>query len=264
MTGRLLALAVAVTLFSLPAAADAALQYPDLRSLPPTDVQLGTEVLGGQTHHVVRFTTDVANFGEGALELRGTQRLPSDATPPLDDTYDVDQWIYDPTRPVYDLRGPADKEPVGTFYYHPEHRHYHFEDFADYELWTKHGFERAAANGFTSGAPLFVSEKVSFCVMDSMKVAPDAGNATYGGCSPSKQGMSKGWADRYRWSLYGQWVDVGQTPLRDGRYVIRSISDPTNKLFESAGKADPSREGKVANSAITYIKVENGQLTTIT
>jgi lysyl oxidase len=246
--------AVFVGLSCAPGVASAALTYPDLRALPPADVRLETQAVGGQTHNLVRFSTQVANQGEGPLELQGTKRsLLSD------EIYDVKQWIYDPMRPVYDLRGPADKEPVGIFYYHPEHFHYHFDDFADYELWRKRAFDRAQARGFASGAPLFSSEKVSFCVMDSDKVG-DGGVATYDSCGPQKQGISRGWADTYHWDLYGQWIDVGPTPLRDGRYVLRVVADPTNKLFESPSRADASREDRVANSAVTQIEIRGGQL----
>ena len=55
-------------------------------------------------------------------------------------------------------------------------------------------------------------------------------------------------------------VDVGTSPLTDGSYVLRSIADPLNKLYESAGRADDSRESVQANEATTAFSVVGGRI----
>src|SRR4051812_14282041 len=98
--------------------------YPDLRSLPPTHLLLDTAEVEGADHHVLRFSAIIENVGPGPLELRGasatgrtmvTQRIPDDA-------------------------GEVTEFPVGEFVFHPAHQHWHFEHFADYELWTRAAF----------------------------------------------------------------------------------------------------------------------------
>jgi hypothetical protein len=233
----------------MPATASAAPRYPDLRTLAPYDVQLGTALVGAEHHYVVRFSNLVWNTGTGPFELHGVPHFP------VDGLFDASQWIYD------DPAGLT-VEPVGSFAFHPSHQHFHFDGFARYELWTQQAFDRAKSSGFKSGRPLYTSPKVSFCVLDIYHVDPGSGPPAqvYRTCSPAMEGISPGWGDEYDFLLPEQWVDVGQTPLPDGKYVIRSIADPDNLIYESAGKADPSRESQVANSASTPISIVNGRL----
>lgn len=230
----------------LPTAAGATARYPDLRTLPITDVNLDTELLNQENHHVVRFTNGVANAGEGPLELHGTPHFP------IDGEFDADQWVYgDP--------GELSIFRVGVFAFHPAHQHFHFDAFARYELWTKREFKRAQATGFTTGEPRWVSPKVTFCVYDSTRAGSTEPGA-YQTCTPLMEGLSPGFADVYDQSLPDQWIDVGPTPLPDGDYVIRSIADPLNVIYESESKADPAREGHVPNSAVVHISIVNGGL----
>lgn len=243
---RAMGAALCTLALGLPAAAGAAGRYPDLRTLPIQDVNLDTTLLNQQNHYIVRFSNGVSNAGEGPLELHGTPHFP------VDGKFDADQWIYgDP--------GELSTFRVGVFAYHPAHHHFHFDAFARYELWTKREFARAEAAGFTSGEPRWVSPKVTFCVYDSRRAGSTA-PATYHTCTPLMEGLSPGWADVYDQSLADQWIDVGTTPLPDGDYVIRSIADPLNVIYESEGKANPAREGHVPNSAVIHISIVNGQL----
>jgi hypothetical protein len=232
-----------------PATAGASPKYPDLRTLPPFDAHLGTSFVNGENHYVVRFSNEVWNAGTGPFELHGVPHFP------IDGLFDASQWIYDDTAGVT-------IQPVGTFAFHPSHQHFHFDGFARYQLWTQTGFDRAQATGFTKGSPLYTSPKVSFCVLDIDQVDAASGPPTsvYRTCSPAMEGISAGWGDVYDYLLPDQWVDVGQTPLRDGKYVIRSIADPDNLIYESASKADASRESQVTNSASTPISIVNGRL----
>lgn len=223
-------------------------QYPDLKTLAPSALMLGTVIVGEQPHHVVRFTNEVLNAGEGPLELHGKPRA-------LDGRSDVSQRIYQSPAGFRDA-------PVGEFVYHPEHEHFHFGDFARYELWTAASYRRALQSGFRSGTPLARSEKVGFCVLDFRHAQTDRGPPApvYQTCTPILEGLSVGWSDVYAWFLDDQWVDVGTTPLADGAYVLRSVADPSNLLFESEGKRDEDRESEYANAAATGFSIEDGVL----
>ena len=74
------------------------------------------------------------------------------------------------------------------------------------------------------------------------------------------QGLSPGWGDTYDYWRFEQWVDLGQTTLANGQYVLRSVTDPQNKIYESANKADAAREGIVDNEGITVLTVQNGTI----
>lgn len=222
-------------------------QYPNVRALPPTDIHLGRETVDFQQHYVIRFSTYMYNQGPGRLELHGVPHVPPDGT------FDASQWIYE---------DPAGLtiEPVGTFAFHPQHQHFHFDGYGRYELWTKRAYDRAAASNFTQGSPSYVAAKVSFCMLDIAPVDPHPPPPEYQTCTPVMEGVTPGWADVYDWTLPDQWIDVGLNRLPDGDYVIRNIADPDNLIWESPGKADPSRESQVANSGATVIHIVNGQL----
>jgi hypothetical protein len=233
----------------LPSSSGAAPKYPDLRTSPPYEIHLGTALVNQENHYLVRLSNEVWNAGTGPFELHGQPHFP------VDGRFDASQWIYD------DPAGLS-IEPVGSFAFHPSHQHFHFDGFARFELWKRRDYDRAVAAGFATGQPLYTSGKVSFCVLDIRQVDESNGPPVrvYQTCSPAMEGISPGWGDVYDWTLPDQWVDVGRTPLPDGNYVVRSIADPDNLIFESTGKADPLRESNVANSAATPITITNGRL----
>ena len=78
------------------------------------------------------------------------------------------------------------------------------------------------------------------------------------------QGISPGWGDTYDYFRAEQWIDLGPAApgnaLPDGVYVLRSVTDPKNKVFESAGKLDELRDGIAANEAILRFGVADGQI----
>jgi hypothetical protein len=231
--------------------AGAAPKYPDLQTAPPSDIHLSWAQVGEEHHYVVRFSNLVNNVGAGTFELHGVPHFP------IDGLFEASQWIYDDTAGV-------SMQAVGTFAFHPSHQHFHFDGFARYELWRQADFQKAADNGFKTGKALYTSPKVSFCVMDFYHTDPATGppRAVYSTCSPAMEGISQGWGDLYDYLLPEQWVDVGQRPLPDGSYVVRSIADPFNLIYESPVKADASVESQVANSASTSFKVVNGRSVT--
>jgi hypothetical protein len=253
--GALLALIAASLLLGTPDGSGAAgLLYPDLRPQAPRQLRFAQEPIDGTTHHVLRFTATIWNAGEGPLELRG-------------DSSTGQTWVY---QRVFDAAGAVDERPVGEFIYHEAHNHWHFENFAGYELWTRADYDRWLASGRAQGTPLRSGSKTtgqgeSFCIRDSRRVEAlpgGPGEKTYSTCDRDLQGISVGWGDTYQHYLPEQWVDLGEAPLPDGRYVLRAVADPFNLLFESEGRADPDRESVLANEAVTFFTVRGDRIST--
>ncbi len=100
--------------------------------------------------------------------------------------------------------------------------------------------------------------------MDTDRVQAISGSPTsayYTTCGQYVQGLSVGWGDTYGYHLPEQWIDLGTSRLADGRYVLRSIADPKNLLYESANKNDASREGQGPNAAVTFFSVQGNTIT---
>ena len=239
---------VALAAMLTPAGAQAATaQYPDLRTLAPSDLRFDTVTYLGVTRQVLRFSNTVWNAGQGPLELRGTP----------DGTSVVTQRIFD------DAGAFTDVAVGNDFTFHPGHNHFHFEDFAEYELWTKSSYDAWVASGRNVGQAQKVGNKTTFCVMDTDRVQSLPGapsRAVYSQCGTSIQGLSVGWGDTYGWSLPEQWIDLGGAFLPNGSYVLRSIADPRNKLHESANRSDSTRESAQANEASTVFTVKRNRI----
>jgi len=266
MRPRLLtSLIFALLLVASPAAAHAAtLLYPNLKTLPPrllrfdrTDVSVDGS---GDLHNVLRFSNTVYNTGEGPLEIWA--RIDPTLNPPAGQAY---QRIYD------DQGGHVDVAiPGSTLYYHAIHQHYHFDHWGEYQLWTRAAYDAWVASGETTGQPDVVGAKTTSCVEDEefvTSVAASVWPPAYppANCLPDanniiREGLSVGWGDTYDYYRYQQWIDLGQSTLADGTYVLRSVTDPDNLVYESANKADSSREGQDDNSAITVFTVSGGQI----
>jgi Lysyl oxidase len=230
--------------------------YPDLETLEPYKLRFGTEIIDGETHQLLRFSIIVWNAGDGPLELLGK----TVSTPSGGERTKVYQRLYSSSG------RRTTTGAIGTYIFHPEHNHFHFGDFAEYQLWTRSEYRAWLQSSRTEGSPERADRlgtKVSFCisdfeVVDLTPISPRA--PVYKRCDPHIQGISVGWGDTYDWYLYDQWVDLGTTPLADGRYVLRSIADPDNLIYESEGKSDDARESRPANAAVTYFAVEGGIL----
>jgi hypothetical protein len=97
----------------------------------------------------------------------------------------------------------------------PCHRHYHYEDFATYNLLTPDGGQVVAGH------------KQAFCAFDDDAVWPDAGPAKY---TCMNQGISVGWSDTYDDFLECQWVDV--TAVAPGDYLLEVVVNPNRVIAE--------------------------------
>ncbi|MDQ4024320.1 MAG: DUF4082 domain-containing protein, partial [Actinomycetota bacterium] len=237
-----LALCVAVCVLVARPADAATPQYPDLKTVDPSELHSEVGTVNGEPRWLLRFSNWVWNAGQGALEVRGTPGGGST----------VYQRVYD------DAGGFEDRTVATDLIYHPTHNHFHLDRFAQYELWTKAEFDEWVASGRSFGRAKHHGTKASFCLVDSGRLQALPGSPSSGVyrlCDQEAQGISVGYGDFYSWSLPEQWVDVGASPLANGTYVLRSVVDPDNKLYESASRSDSTRESGQSNEGIAQFTV---------
>lgn len=179
---------------------------PNVVALPAFDISV-VEDFGGFVN--LHFAVETWNAGDGPLEIRAggvTQR----------NKQNVFQRVYNDDGTYTDYL-------AGKFDWHPEHNHFHFDDYALYTLKSVTGNHRST------------SSKTTFCLIDTEKVdgslpgAPK--NAVYDQCGNSYQGISVGWGDIYGSQIPGQSIDLSQ--LEDGQYQLIIEADPKNRLLET-------------------------------
>ncbi len=241
----LTALIAVVALLIVAAPSSAAPAYPDLKTRTPFDLRFDQEYLDGSWHWLLRFSNTVWNAGSGRLELSG-QTISENGTTKSR----VYQHVYDGSNytPYH----------VGDFVWHAAHNHFHFESFAEYELWTKSEYDNWIASGRNVGQAQRRGTKTTFCVMDTDLITGTA-PALYTSCGQTLQGLQVGWGDTYGYHLADQWIDLGASKLAAGYYVLRSVADPRNRLYESASKAG-DQESTVNNEATRCFRVRSGRI----
>jgi hypothetical protein len=181
---------------------------PNIRALPASDLAVVTDFVTGRPE--LRFSATTWNAGNGPLELRAGETGAG--------KQNVYQRIYRSDGTYYDRL-------AGQFEWHPEHNHFHFEDYASYVLQPVNA----------PGSSARVSQKTTFCVMDTDKVdgrlAGTPRKAVYSTCGELFQGMSVGWGDTYGSHLPGQSIDLSD--WADGDYKLTIIGDPDNLMVET-------------------------------
>jgi lysyl oxidase len=185
---------------------------PNLEPFSASDIVL----VSGANGLELRFSMTSWNKGAGPMELVGGDII-VDGTP--DDPGIREVW-----QQIYRSDGTIRKELVGQFEYHGgTHNHFHLEDYAAYTLIP------VGPGAQTVGA------KVSFCLLDNIKVNTRLPNAAkrpvYTTCNPDIQGISVGFGDIYRYYLDGQSLPFGDNP--SGDYLIKIQTNPNGNLFES-------------------------------
>ncbi len=195
---------------------------PNLRSAKATDLAISNEDIGsGSNQKILRLSSIVENWGEGPMEIFGNiqganQTLPVPAT----------------QRIIWN-NGDVTSIPAGDFEYHDVHNHWHWENLISFKL-------AQAVNGVdpydAANTVVASSNKVSFCLLDTAKIAGysgtnQPGSRRYQSCGQNKQGISPGWYDIYVSSLYGQWIVIDG--VSDGVYWVILEADPTNLLTET-------------------------------
>jgi hypothetical protein len=186
------------------------LLLPDLETLPPYDLHYSYSAGGAL---VLRFATTITNGGDGPLELLGVYDPRGNRTTAIQRIVKVD--------------GTLQEHIAGSFVFHPGHKHWHFEDFTIFELWSYRP-DGSLDTLLTS------TGKITFCIFDSELMNPPFKGAAlkpaFGDCDNDSQGISLGWADTYGSSVPGQELDISNVP--EGRYAIRSLADPDNRIIE--------------------------------
>ena len=188
---------------------DANLILPNMSVLPPTDLLILTNAdTGGRQ---LKFTTSIQNNGPGVMEIWGHSDPTSGKTIVVQHINTID--------------GGEKKVVVGEFVFHPEHHHFHFGNFARYEVWT------LGPQG-TLETLVSTTDKVSYCLRDDIQVdIPGIDfDQTFQGCDRQRQGISPGWVDVYKYDLFGQTIDI--TSLEDGIYALINYVDPDHQLWE--------------------------------
>jgi len=211
--------------------------YPDLATTKPSSLYFSRVTMGdGVSHHVLRLSNTVWNVGEGRLELQGDPNPNGGSR--------IYQNLYD--HPTGGSR-VAQEQVNSDLLYHPSHYHYHFSNFASYQLLQRdsNGSYQSTTN---DGA------KTSFCIVDYVRLnASGPAGERYTACSGTLQGLSVGWGDTYLASQPEQWIDLGLSPLANGSYAVQSTADPLRSLNEG---------GRFNNNvAITYFNVRDGIIT---
>jgi hypothetical protein len=218
---------------------------PNLVTLPIGDLSIDRE----DGLRFLRFANVIGNHGPGVLELFPVADDCDVDGDPQDDRSAYQRLFADTNgNGVFD-RGvdeTATERFVDCMFFHPEHDHWHLEDFARYVL-----------SKPKDGRVVALSDKVSFCVRDSIvrwQGLPGAPGAPYyGDCTQDgTTGMSVGWADLYGSDLFGQSIDVTGVP--DGRYCLTSIADPSRRISER--RDDDNRRSsliRIKGSAVRQI-----------
>jgi len=223
-------------------------ELPNLVPLPPFDVGIGNPD-PGTSGTALRLSVSTANRGLYGLELSG---MPEGDTERTFLSYQCVMWAADRTCQA--------RRPVGRFVYHQTHLHYHFQDYAKYELRTllPDGTPDMSPSGLAADGG-----KAAFCLLDYDQDQPSPSpiysqpHPLYLTCSGgfsglAIQGISPYWRDTYVSSLDGQQILIDDVP--DGRYAVVIIADPDDRLFET---------DETDNVSFTPIELKNGAVTTL-
>jgi hypothetical protein len=162
----------------------------------------------------IRFSTSVANVGEGPLEMLGQYE------PASDKTLASQRILY--------ADGSQTELEIGRFIFHPDHDHWHFEDFTVFELWSVDGDNEPDELVASTG-------KLTFCLVDAYPVGEPPPNGVAEPavleCNSGVQGLSVGWEETYEADFPGQELDIPE--LADGIYAVRTVVDPDGRVSET-------------------------------
>lgn len=182
---------------------------PNLVALPASEFALTLNPSTGELRLV--FAATSWNNGTGPMEIEAGA------------TSTAGQDVY---QKVYNADGTFTYHLAGTYVFHPDHQHFHFENFALYTL------KQVGAPGGSERQ----SAKTSFCIMDTTEIngslPGSPPNPVYSTCGTTTQGMSIGWGDRYGPTLAGQSFDITTSP--DGDYDLIVNVDPDDRLLEAS------------------------------
>ncbi|MCW2736432.1 lysyl oxidase family protein [Nocardioides sp.] len=187
---------------------------PDLRSLPAFGIGLNAK------HTTLRFSATVWNGGNSPLVIDGFRRRDAEV---------MDAYQY-----FFDTDGnQTGYEQVGTMeFHHANHNHWHFEDFARYDLLDadRNYVARSRKQSFC----LANTDAVDYTVPDADWQPDNTDLATACGDEGAlsiREVLSAGSGDTYAQYRAGQAFKVGDLP--NGVYYIRVEGNPERNLTES-------------------------------
>lgn len=187
---------------------------PDLRALPPWQLQLNARGTA------LRFAATVWNAGPTPMVVEGFRDTQDD------DILDAYQYFFDPDG------NQVGYQQVGTMEWHAgNHNHWHFEDFAKYELLD------------TNMDPVVPSTKNSFCLANTDAVDYTVDGADWkpentdlsSACGGHdvlsvREVLASGSGDTYVQYRTGQAFRIKDVP--DGMYYVRITANPDGHLLE--------------------------------
>src|SRR5688500_4424747 len=205
---------------------------------------LDTPPQNGRT--LLRFGTQVNNQGAGPGSLIS-------ATPgsPIPTGAPITAWVnpdgtQNVLQPIYQYTGSSftfsHYRLAGTMTYHQGHGHFHYDDYAEYNL--RHRNANGTPGDYvTRSDGTVVGGKVGFCLLTfsgTFTTESGANSSTLpgfnqDGMAPANcgfgQGIRVGRYDQYTSSLEGQWIDVTGVP--NGQYFVEIKLDAQNTMLES-------------------------------
>lgn len=224
--------------------------YPDLITRPPFSVRLVTGK--GTAVRKLFFSNTIGNVGAGPLELRAENDAATGTTNAIQEIYTHGTTTGTKGSPSLTL---VSSHAVGTFVFHPQHNHWHMEDFARYEL-------RSINPDGSTGQVVATTTKFSFCMIDTDVIdstLPDYNMGLTHACGlNARQGVRVGRGDTYSSSLPDQFIDISTIP--DGTYRLVSVADPNTtsrpggRLLESNDSNNAaSIDVLITRSAVTIV-----------
>jgi hypothetical protein len=188
-------------------------RLPDLRSAKIRDLRI---VRTSSGRKLLRFTSEILNYGAGPFEVRGSR-------PNSNVAFDIDQIVYRSDGSNRRVQTNATAAFAGD-----GHLHYHVRRVMSYHLWSTRGTLR--------------DSKIGFCFFDtnarylSLPRAPRTARYRESGCggrraTSTRSGISVGWGDRYPSNFAYQWIDI--TGLPSGSYTLRAAVDLFGHFLES-------------------------------
>ncbi len=188
---------------------------PDLRAVPAFGIELNSKGT------LLRFSANVWNGGNSPLVVDGFRRTG-------EDIMDAYQYFFDANgnQVAYDAVGTMEWDPD------PTHQHWHFTDFARYELLDE------------DMNPVTPSGKEAFCLLptDAIDLTVEGAdwdtergdlNTSCGGYEDRsiREVLQSGWGDTYSQYRAGQAFELAG--VADGIYYVRVEVNPEGNLIES-------------------------------
>lgn len=215
----------------------------NLWTMAPEDFKIIQE---GQRRRL-RVTVASVNVGVGPVEVKARKK-DCDGDGSFENDRTAFQHVYQDADGDGAFRRSVDTTfstvRVGCFRFDEHHQHWHFKNFARFEL-----------ARMSDGQVVSAHEKVGFCLLDSDQPYPGIPGSPaagyYRSCQPDKpQGLSAGWSDVYDANLPGQFVDVTNVP--DGDYCFSSTVNPARRLVEAdVGDNTATQALRLAGGSVT-------------